>query len=96
MPALRSLVLGERVRLEVREECLRALGELRDVDWLREQLPHLRYAAQWQVRWALAQALVEAGASESAELLSNLQADAEVPKDLRRRARTWLRKLSTQ
>ncbi len=93
LPALRYVALDERAPLGVREECLRALGDLGDAGWLREQWGRFADAEQWQLRWALGQAAREAQMPEAALLLERLQADPEVPSDLRKRARQWRRNL---
>ncbi|MCL6475642.1 MAG: HEAT repeat domain-containing protein [Firmicutes bacterium] len=87
---LRYLANSPKAPLEVRESSLRALGELGDTVWLRKQMRCFRAATHWELRWALAQALMYAGMEEYRDLLRELQNDPEIPKDLRSLARRHL------
>jgi hypothetical protein len=77
----------------LREQCIRSLGEFRS-QRVVDELSKLALAKQWELRWAAAQSLRRLDAHLALPLLRELCDDPEVPADLQKTGRRWIRKIT--
>lgn len=94
IPALMMCVDAEETPLRLKEYCIRALGEVGNAETGVILASLYSDGLAWEVRWAIAQALMVLHDSRAKLFFQELHTDNDVPADLRKRAKTWIKRLN--